>query len=62
MVLIDTDKGKITVRLYNETPQHHDNFIKYKGLDEKFVAAAREENMHNLNGYRSIEDKNLLFI
>ena len=28
MVLIDTDKGKITVRLYNETPQHRDNFIK----------------------------------
>lgn len=25
-----------------------------KGLDEKFVAAAREENMHNLNGHRSI--------
>ena len=38
MVLIDTDKGKITVRLYNETPQHRDNFIKlvnehqYNGL------------------------------
>ncbi|MDR2146284.1 MAG: peptidylprolyl isomerase [Tannerella sp.] len=27
-VLIDTDFGKITVRLYNETPQHRDNFIK----------------------------------
>ena len=28
MVLIDTDKGKITVKLYNEAPQHRDNFIK----------------------------------
>jgi Peptidyl-prolyl cis-trans isomerase (rotamase) - cyclophilin family len=28
MVLIDTDKGKITVKLYNETPLHRDNFIK----------------------------------
>ena len=27
-VLIVTDKGKITVRLYNETPLHRDNFIK----------------------------------
>jgi len=27
-VLIDTDKGKITVKLYNETPLHRDNFIK----------------------------------
>lgn len=27
-VLIDTDMGKITVKLYNETPQHRDNFIK----------------------------------
>jgi peptidylprolyl isomerase/peptidyl-prolyl cis-trans isomerase B (cyclophilin B) len=27
-VLIDTDFGKITVVLYNETPQHRDNFIK----------------------------------
>jgi len=26
-VLIDTDKGKITVKLYNETPLHRDNFI-----------------------------------
>lgn len=37
-VLIDTDLGKITVKLYNETPQHRDNFIKlvkegtYNGL------------------------------
>jgi peptidylprolyl isomerase/peptidyl-prolyl cis-trans isomerase B (cyclophilin B) len=37
-VLIDTDKGKITVKLYNETPLHRDNFIKlvqsgqYNGL------------------------------
>lgn len=28
IVLIDTDKGKIKIRLYNETPQHRDNFIK----------------------------------
>lgn len=28
MVLIDTDKGKIKIRLYDETPQHRDNFIK----------------------------------
>ena len=27
-VLINTDKGKITVKLYNETPLHRDNFIK----------------------------------
>lgn len=27
-VLIVTDMGKITVKLYNETPQHRDNFIK----------------------------------
>jgi len=28
LVLIDTDMGKIKVKLYNETPQHRDNFIK----------------------------------
>ncbi|MCE5226844.1 MAG: peptidylprolyl isomerase [Porphyromonadaceae bacterium] len=28
MVQIDTDMGKIKVKLYNETPQHRDNFIK----------------------------------
>lgn len=28
MVLIDTDMGKITVKLYNDMPQHRDNFIK----------------------------------
>ena len=27
-VLIKTNIGKITVKLYNETPQHRDNFIK----------------------------------
>lgn len=27
-VLIETDFGNITVRLYNETPRHRDNFIK----------------------------------
>jgi peptidylprolyl isomerase/peptidyl-prolyl cis-trans isomerase B (cyclophilin B) len=27
-VLIITDMGKITVKLYNETPRHRDNFIK----------------------------------
>jgi peptidylprolyl isomerase/peptidyl-prolyl cis-trans isomerase B (cyclophilin B) len=27
-VLIVTDMGKITVKLYNETPRHRDNFIK----------------------------------
>ncbi|MFH0893322.1 MAG: peptidylprolyl isomerase [Bacteroidota bacterium] len=27
-VLITTDLGNITVKLYNETPQHRDNFIK----------------------------------
>jgi peptidylprolyl isomerase/peptidyl-prolyl cis-trans isomerase B (cyclophilin B) len=27
-ILIVTDMGKITVKLYNETPQHRDNFIK----------------------------------
>lgn len=28
IVQIDTDKGKIKVKLYNETPKHRDNFIK----------------------------------
>ncbi|WP_446774885.1 peptidylprolyl isomerase [Macellibacteroides fermentans] len=28
LVLIDTDMGKIKVKLYNETPQHRDNFVK----------------------------------
>lgn len=38
LVLIDTDMGKIKVKLYNETPLHRDNFIKqindktYEGL------------------------------
>lgn len=38
LVLIDTDKGKIKVKLYNDTPLHRDNFIKlvnegkYEGL------------------------------
>ena len=26
-VLIETDFGNITVRLYNETPRHRDNFL-----------------------------------
>ncbi|MCD7978870.1 MAG: peptidylprolyl isomerase [Tannerellaceae bacterium] len=29
LVLIDTDMGKVKVRLFNETPQHRDNFIKH---------------------------------
>lgn len=38
LVLIDTDMGKIKVKLFNETPLHRDNFIKnvkdkrYEGL------------------------------
>ena len=28
LVLIDTDKGKIKVKLYDDTPLHRDNFIK----------------------------------
>lgn len=28
LVQIDTDKGKIKVKLYNDTPKHRDNFIK----------------------------------
>lgn len=28
MVLIETDFGNIKVKLYNETPQHRDNFLK----------------------------------
>lgn len=28
LVLIDTDMGKIKVKLFNDTPQHRDNFIK----------------------------------
>ena len=27
-VLIDTDMGKIKVKLFNDTPLHRDNFIK----------------------------------
>ena len=33
-VLIKTSEGDIKVRLYDETPQHRDNFIK---LDRKSV-------------------------
>ena len=29
LVLIETDKGKIKVKLFNETPKHRDNFIKH---------------------------------
>ena len=36
-VLIDTDKGKITVKLYNETPLHRDNFLKLVESDRKSV-------------------------
>lgn len=28
LVQIDTDMGKIKVKLYNDTPLHRDNFIK----------------------------------
>lgn len=28
LVLIETDKGKIKVKLYNDTPLHRDNFLK----------------------------------
>ena len=28
LVLIDTDMGKIKVKLFNDTPLHRDNFIK----------------------------------
>ena len=28
LVLIDTDMGKIKVKLFNDTPRHRDNFIK----------------------------------
>lgn len=31
MVEINTDFGKITVKLYNETPKHRDNFLKLAG-------------------------------
>ena len=27
-ISIDTDKGDIVVKLYNDTPKHRDNFIK----------------------------------
>jgi cyclophilin family peptidyl-prolyl cis-trans isomerase len=33
-VLIETTMGNITIALYNETPQHRDNFIKL--VNEKF--------------------------
>jgi peptidylprolyl isomerase/peptidyl-prolyl cis-trans isomerase B (cyclophilin B) len=29
LVLIDTDMGKIKVKLFNDTPQHRDNFIQH---------------------------------
>lgn len=29
LIVIDTDKGKIKVKLYNDTPLHRDNFIKH---------------------------------
>lgn len=29
LVVIDTDMGKIKVKLYNDTPLHRDNFIKH---------------------------------
>ena len=29
LVLIETDKGKIKVKLFDETPKHRDNFIKH---------------------------------
>jgi peptidylprolyl isomerase/peptidyl-prolyl cis-trans isomerase B (cyclophilin B) len=32
-ILIDTDMGKITVRLYDDTPLHRDNFVKL--IEEK---------------------------
>ena len=28
ILLIETTKGNITVKLYNETPKHRDNFVK----------------------------------
>lgn len=28
IVLIDTDMGKVKVKLFNDTPKHRDNFIK----------------------------------
>ena len=31
VVLISTDMGDITVRLYDETPEHRDNFLKLAG-------------------------------
>jgi peptidylprolyl isomerase/peptidyl-prolyl cis-trans isomerase B (cyclophilin B) len=34
VVLIETDLGKIKVKLYNETPLHRDNFIK--NVNDKF--------------------------
>ncbi|MCX7954062.1 MAG: peptidylprolyl isomerase [Bacteroidales bacterium] len=34
IVVIETDYGKIKIRLYNETPKHRDNFIKL--VKEKF--------------------------
>ncbi len=31
-VLLETTEGNITIALYNETPQHRDNFLKLTGL------------------------------
>ena len=33
-VLMETTKGSLTLKLYNETPLHRDNFIKL--VNEKF--------------------------
>ena len=27
-VVLETDSGKVVIELYNETPQHRDNFLK----------------------------------
>ena len=69
-VLIVTDMGKITVKLYNETPQHRDNFIKlvnehkYDGLlfhrvIKQFMIQAGDINSKDAPGDKKLGDGDL---
>jgi peptidylprolyl isomerase/peptidyl-prolyl cis-trans isomerase B (cyclophilin B) len=69
-ILINTDKGKITVKLYNETPQHRDNFIKlvnahqYDGLlfhrvIRQFMIQAGDINSKNAPAGQKLGDGDL---
>ncbi len=70
LVLIETDKGKIKVKLYNDTPLHRDNFIKqvkdhrYDGLlfhrvIKQFVIQAGDVNSKDAPMDRHLGDGDL---